>query len=102
LPVQRLVPRKPHHDAAQVGDRHFGADAFQPVHAAEEADCRRVRPRAAEHEGLHRKAPLPCRDLAQHASFHQRPRQLGELLQFEQFRQVRRIHSSNGSRVNPG
>jgi hypothetical protein len=85
--VQRLVPAQPHHEAAQVGDHDFGADAFQPVHAAEEANRRRIRVRAAERVGVDRQALLAERDLAQQAAFEHRAGECGQGVEFgDQFR----------------
>ena len=39
--MQRRIPGQPHDQAVQPGDDDVGADAFEPVHAAEKAQGRR-------------------------------------------------------------
>ena len=93
LPVQRVVPAQPHHQAAQVGNGHLGTDALQPMHAAKEAHRRRIGPAAAERERMHRKALIPHHRFAQHPLRHVRAREFDERLQFEQFGEGRCDHA---------
>lgn len=67
--LQHVVPRQTGEQTAQVGDEDVGTDAFETVHAAEEADRRYVARRVAQRDDMDWKAAPVRVDTADDARF---------------------------------